>query len=66
MNTNFRCQLLYCDTDSFLYEIKSKNLYREISENKKHFNDLWNYPKKQPLYDPKNNMVASKFEDQGT
>ena len=34
MKTNFKCQLLYSDTDSLLYEFKSEDLYRKISEKK--------------------------------
>ena len=34
MKTNLKCQLLYFDTDSLLYEFKSEDLYRKISEKK--------------------------------
>ena len=32
MKPNFECQLLYSDTDSLLYQVKSEDLYREFSK----------------------------------
>ena len=32
MKPNFECQQLYSDTDSLLYQVKSEDLYQEISE----------------------------------
>ena len=63
MKPNFECQLLYSDTDSLLYQVKSEDLYREISEKRKILNELHlsNY---HPLYDPKNKMVVLKFKDE--
>ena len=48
-----------------LYEIKSKDLKREISEKRNNLNelDLSNYPKNHPLYNSKNKMVVLKFKD---
>ena len=66
MKPNFECQLQYSDTDSLLYQVKSEDLYREISEKRSILNelDLSNYPKNHPLYDPKNKMVVLKFKDE--
>ena len=66
MKPNFECQLLYSDTDSLLYQVKSEDLYREISEKRNNLNelDLSNYPKNHPLYDPKNKVVVLKFKDE--
>ena len=66
MKPNFECQLLYSDTDSLLYQVKSEDLYREISEKRNILNelDLSNYPKNHSLYDPKNKMVVLKFKDE--
>ena len=35
MTPNFECRLLCSDTDSLLYQVKSEDLYREISEKRK-------------------------------
>ena len=66
MKPNFEYQLLYSDTDSFLYQIKSENLYLKISEKRNILIelDLSNYPKNHPLYDPKNKMVVLNFKDE--
>ena len=40
MKPNFECQLLYSDTDSLLYQVKSEDLYREISEKRNILNEL--------------------------
>ena len=60
MKRNFECQLLYPDTDSLLYQVKSGDLYREISKKRNILNelDLSNYPKNHHFYDPKNKMVV--------
>ena len=66
MKTNYECQLLYSDTDSLLYEIKSETLYGGIFEKRNILNklDLSNYSKIHPLYDQKNKMVVLKFKDE--
>ena len=50
MKTNFKCQILYSDTDSLPYEFKSEDLYHEISKKKKHFE--WTWPVKLPKEPP--------------
>ena len=58
----------YCILIQTVSCTKSKNedLYREISEKRNTLNelDLSNYPKNQPLYDPRNKMVILKFKDE--
>ena len=47
------CVLLYSDTDSFIYKLKSKNFYDDLEKNldlKNHF-DFSNFPTDHKLYD---------------
>ena len=63
---NFDATLLYSDTDSFLYEIRSKYLYNEIEKNhelRNHF-DFSNLPATHPLYTNENLRVTLKFKDE--
>ena len=64
---NFDATLLYSDTDSFLYEIRSKDLYNEIEKNhelRNHF-DFSNLPATHPLYTNENLRVARYPQIQG-
>ena len=45
-----RVKLLYTDTDSFILEIQSDDLYEEIAEDVKDLYDTRKYPKNSPLY----------------
>ena len=45
-----RVKLLYTDTDSFILEIQSEDLYEEIADNVKDRYDTRKYPKNSPLY----------------
>ena len=47
---NFDAELLFTDTDSFTYEIKSENLYEECVKHK-HLLDFRNYPKDSKFFD---------------
>ena len=60
------CVLLYSDTDSFIYKLKSENFYYDLEKNldlKNHF-DLSNFPTDQKLYDRSNKKVVLKFKDE--
>ena len=60
------CVLLYSDTDSFIYKLKSKNFYDDLKKTldlKNHF-DLSNFPTDHKLYDRSNKRVVLKFKDE--
>ena len=54
-------ELLFIDTDSLTYEIKSEEVYGEFYKNRNLF-DLSNYPKDSKFFDPVNEKV-SKMKD---
>ena len=58
-----RVKLLYTDTDSFMYEIETEDLYRELYDLRNYF-DFSNYPKAHFLYDDCNRKVAGYFKDE--
>lgn len=58
-----RVSLMYTDTDSFILNIKSENLVKELGEFKDYF-DFSNYNKNHPLYDVSNMAVLGKFKDE--
>ena len=55
--------LLFTDTDSLTYEIKSKDVYEELFEYK-HLFDLSNYLKDSKFFDSANEMVIGKMKDE--
>ena len=59
---NFDAELLFTDTDSLTYEIKSENIYEEFLKWKDLF-DLSNYPKDSKFFDETNKKV-SKMKDE--
>ena len=58
---NFDAKLLFTDTDSLTYEIKSENVYEEFFKCKDLF-DFSNYPKDPNFFDETNKKVAGKNE----
>ena len=66
MKENFKCQLLYSDTDSFLYEIESDNFYAELKSKANVLNefDFSNYPKHSYLYNIDKLREVLKFKDE--
>ena len=50
---HFDAELLFTDTDSLTYEIKSEDLYEELLKNKDLFG-FSNYPKDSKFFDPTN------------
>lgn len=58
-----RVQLCFTDTDSFLYDIKSVDVYEEIAIDKDLF-DFSNYPNTHKLFDLKNKKMLGKFKDE--
>ena len=59
---DFDAQLLFTDTDSLTYKIKSKNVYEEFFKHI-HLFDLSNYPKDSNFFDPVNEKVIGKMKD---
>ena len=60
---NFNAQLLFTDTDSLTYEIKSENVYKEFFKWKNLF-DFSNYSKDSKFLDSTNKKVISKMKDE--
>ena len=62
---HFDAKLLFTDTDSLTYEIKSKDVYEEFFKHK-HLFDFSNYPKDLKVFDESNKKVIGKMKDQST
>ena len=68
MKQNFDCSLLYSDTDSLIYEIRTIaiDLYNDLKEsndlNEKF--DFSNYERDNNLFDDKHKLVVLKFKDE--
>ena len=60
---NFDAELLFTDTDSLTYEIKSEDVYEEFFKHK-HLFDFSNYPKDSQFFDVTNKKVIGKMKDQ--
>ena len=60
---NFDARLLFTDTDSLVYEIKSYNVYEQCFKDKKLF-DFSGYPLKSKYYDSSNKKVLGKMKDE--
>ena len=60
---NFHAELLFTDTDSLAYEIKSENVYDEFFKWKDLF-DFINYSKDSKFYDGDNKKVIGQMKDE--
>ena len=60
---NFNAELLFTDTDSLTYEIKSENAYEEFFKWKDLF-DFSNYLKDSKFFDDANKNVIGKMKDE--
>ena len=60
---HFDADLLFTDTDSLTYEIKSKDVYEEFFKHK-HLFDFSNYPKNSKFFDETNKKVIGKMKDE--
>lgn len=58
-----KCKLLFTDTDSLCYEIKTEDLYTDMMHIKDQL-DTSEYDKNHILYDTKNKKVVGKFKDE--
>ena len=58
-----RAVLLFTDTDSLTYEIKTDDIYKDMEKDKNLY-DFSEYPENHPLYDICNKKVIGKFKDE--
>ena len=58
-----RAKLLMTDTDSLTYQIETEDLYKDMNDNKEHF-DFSDYNKNHFCYDTTNKKVLGKFKDE--
>ena len=56
-------KLLFTDTDSLCYHIKTEDIYQDMFERKEEF-DFSDYPKESKFHDPTNKKVIGKFKDE--
>ncbi len=61
-NFGDKAQLIYSDTDSYVYEIESPNIYQWIQRNKRHF-DL-SGSKREEMKNSENESASGKFKDE--
>ena len=66
MKTYFDCSLLYSDTDSLIYCIKTSDLERDLKivQKEENYFDFSNYDENHQLYDCRNRMTVLKFKDE--
>lgn len=58
-----KCELLYTDTDSFLLEIETEDIYKDMAAERDLY-DTSDYPKDNPLYSTANKKVLGKMKDE--
>ena len=58
-----KAKLLFTDTDSLTYEIKTNDVYQDFFNNKNKF-DNSDYPENSKFYDKTNKNVIGKFKDE--
>ena len=56
-------KLLFTDTDTLMYEIKTEDVYEDFSNNKEMFN-FSNYSSKSKYYNNSNKLVVFKMKDE--
>ena len=60
---HFDDELLFTDTESLTYDIKSEDVYEEFFQDK-HLFDFSNYPKDSTFFDETNKKVIGKIKDE--
>ena len=60
---NNKVELVYTDTDSFIIQVETDDIYKNMLENKNLY-DFSEYPKDHPNYDISNKKVLGKFKDE--
>ena len=63
IKNSFSAKLLFTDTDSLTYEIKSKNVYKDFYKWEDLF-DFSNYSKDSEFFDDTNKKVTGKMKDE--
>ena len=58
-----KAQLLFTDTDSLCYEVKTDDIYRDMAGDRDLF-DFSGYPIEHPCYDATNKKVIGKMKDE--
>ena len=58
-----KCELLYTDTDSFVLEIETEDIYEDMAAERDLY-DTSNYPNENPLYSEVNKKVLGKMKDE--
>ena len=59
----FDAKLLFTDTDSLVYEIKTEDVYEDFYQDKNLF-DFSDYPLNSKFFDPANKKVIGKIKDE--
>ena len=62
IKNKFDAKLLFTDTDSLVYEIKTEDLYEDFYQDKNVF-DFREYPLDSKFFDPANKKVTGKIKD---
>ena len=62
-NTSKVTKLFFTDTDSLVYEIKTKDVYEDFYQDKNLF-DFSDYSLKSKFFDPANKKVIGKMKDE--
>ena len=62
IKNNFDAELLFTDTYSLAYKIKSEDVYEKFFQHK-HLFDFSNYPKDSKFFDETNKKVIGKMKD---
>ena len=60
---NDKVELIYTDTDSFIIEVETDDIYKDMYENKNQY-DFSEYPENHPNFDMSNKKVLGKFKDE--
>ena len=63
IGSKFDAKLLFTDTDSLVYEIKTKDVYEDFYQDKNLF-DVSDYPLNSKFFDPVNKKVIGKMKDE--
>ena len=63
IKSKFDAKLLFTDTESLAYEIKTEDVYEDFYQDKKFF-DFSNYSLDSKFFDPVNKKVIGKMEDE--
>ena len=58
-----KCELIYTDTDSFILDIQTEDVYKDMQEDSWLY-DTNNYPKDHLLYNDRNKKVLGKMKDE--